>query len=273
MHTNKNLLLGYIHNVQDPAGITAFAKSIKDIPEKTFDTTIIDTSTSKTSYDIEQVLRCCNINLIKAPKIIDHLYIDRFLAYSNYINTNKYTYVIVSDVPDVYLQKDPFFDLKNNDTNGMDLFLSSENILIQDSPWNYNIIKNYYGANIADHIKNNIVINSGVIYGKSYAIKQLCSNIRQEYLKKPIPFTGIDQGILMKLIYYDQIQTCTFAPHSLGLMAAAYFYYPDKLIQNYNTNINNITIVDGNDNLYAVVHQYNRSSSLKEKVVKFYEKR
>lgn len=268
----KNVLLTYYSNIKNIDGIKVFINSIKKIKHKSFDVVIFDAS-DETNTELDNFLnKQTTVNVIKIAKEINCLFIDRFLAYKNYIEKSNYDNFILTDITDIYFQKDPFLDLEK-DTEY--LYLISENILIKDAPWNFNIIKNLYGQEIADALEHKKVINSGVIAGSKNNIINLCDAIVNEYNLINKPFIGADQGILMKIAYLDTKYDIIFktAPHIFCIIMAVFFYYPNKLIRHFGVNISNSIITDQKRNLYSIVHQYNRNKNLEKAVIDFYEKR
>jgi hypothetical protein len=79
---------------------------------------------------------------------------------------NEYEYAICTDVRDVIFQEDPFpkFIARLGDK---DAVFSSENILIQNEPWNQNVLFQIFGGEVCDQIRHLDVVNSGVMFGKT----------------------------------------------------------------------------------------------------------
>jgi hypothetical protein len=261
----KNLLIGYLYNVKSLEGIKVFIKSTYSLKNKSFDTVLLDASDDGSGEEISEFAKKNDVLIVKIKKEIDSLYIDRFLAYKEYLSQTTYQHIILSDCTDVYLQKDPFLDLE---TYHSGLVLSSENALVKDIQWNYNIIKNVYNYQIADQFLEKTVINSGIIAGDQTSLNAICDLIVSEHDKTHRCFTGSDQGILMKIIYSKQYPySYQFAPSNFSLMLAAGFGFSDKLINNHGINIDEIKITDNSNNLYSIVHQYNRNSNFNQKVI------
>jgi hypothetical protein len=266
----KNLLIGYFYNVKSFEGIKVFIKSVYTLKNKSFNTVLLDASDDGLEEEIKEFAKHYDVLVVKIKKQIDSLYIDRFQAYKEYLDqtTTTYQHIILSDCTDVYFQRDPFEDLIKLDTG---LILSSENALIKDIKWNYDIIKNVYGYEIADCFIEKPIINSGIIAGNLSSIKLICDLIVSEHSQKHKCFTGVDQGILMKIIYSKQYpERSQFAPYNFSLMLAAGFGFTNKLINNYGINIDKIKITDNSNNLYSIIHQYNRNSSFNQKVISYF---
>jgi hypothetical protein len=261
----KNLLIGYFYNVKSIEGIKVFIKSIYSLKNKSFDTVLLDASGDGSGEEITEFAKKNDVSIVKINKQIDSLYIDRFQAYKEYLSQTTYHHIILSDCTDVYLQKDPFLDLETYQSG---LVLSSENALIKDIQWNYDIIKNVYGYEIADRFIEEPIINSGIIAGDRTSLDIICSLIVSEHYKTHRCFTGSDQGILMKIIYSKQYPyNYQFAPSNFSLMLAAGFGFSDKLINSHGINIDGIKITDNLNKVYSIVHQYNRNSTFNQKVI------
>lgn len=264
----KNLLIGYFYNVKSPEGIKVFIKSVHFLKNKSFSAVLLDASDDGSGEEIKEFAKNYDVSIVKIKKKIDSLYIDRFQAYKEYLSQTTYQNIILSDCTDVYLQKDPFLDLETYQSG---LILSSENVLIKDIRWNYDIIKNVYNYQIADQFLENTVINSGIIAGDKTSLDIICSLIVSEHDKAHRCFTGSDQGILMKIIYSKQYPyNYQFAPSNFSLMLAAGFGFSDKLIHNHGINVNGIKITNNLNMVYSIIHQYNRNSNLNQKVISYF---
>jgi hypothetical protein len=261
----KNLLIGYFYNVKSLEGIKVFIKSSYSLKNKSFDTVLLDASDDGSGEEIKEFAKKYDTSIVKIKKQIDSLYIDRFQAYKEYLSQTTYHHIILSDCTDVYLQKDPFLDLETYQSG---LVLSSENALIKDIQWNYDIIKNVYGYEIANRFIEEPIINSGIIAGDQTSLDIVCGLIISEHNKRHRCFTGLDQGILMKIIYSKQYPySYQFAPNNFSLMLAAGFGFSDKLINSHGINIDKIKITDNLNRVYSIVHQYNRNSTFNQKVI------
>jgi hypothetical protein len=266
----KNLLIGYFYNVKSLEGIKVFIKSSYSLKNKSFDTVLLDASDDGSGEEIKEFAKDYDVSIVKIKKQIDSLYIDRFQAYKEYLSQTTYHHIILSDCTDVYLQKDPFLDLETYQSG---LVLSSENALIKDIQWNYDIIKNVYGYEIADRFIEEPIINSGIIAGDKTSLDIICSLLVSEHDKTHRCFTGSDQGILMKIIYskqYPYPYNYQFAPSNFSLMLAAGFGFSDKLINSHGINIDGIKITDNLNKVYSIIHQYNRKESFNNKVIQYF---
>jgi hypothetical protein len=264
----NNVLLSYFCNTKNTQGIRVFVNSIQKLLDKSFDLVLFDAS-DDLDEDLYEFIKSIDIKVLRHKRQIDCLFVDRFLAYNNFIYECDYNYVMMTDLTDIYFQRDPFLDLDKS----IGLYLCSENILVKDAPWNFEIVKNLYGYDSAVKILDEIVINSGTIAGSKQDVANLCDNIISYYANKP-PFIGSDQGVLMKIIYDSSCKIqYKFAPHYFCLVMSPFFNYPDKLILKNGINFKcGTNIEDNNGKKYAIVHQYNRNFEWNERILNKYGK-
>ena len=267
---NKNLILGYFYNVSSFEGIKVFIKSANDIKDKDFDVVLLDASNNDHDNALYKFAEENNTTVKKINKELKSLYVDRFLAYKNYFLKTDYESVILCDCTDIYFQSNPFLEINNSK-----LVLSSENILIKDAEWNYDIIKNVYGSQLADTFLEKPVINSGIIVGQKSQLEKICDLIINEHLiYHNRCFTGVDQGLLMKVIHSNQESIdYQYAPLNFSLMIAVGLGFSTKLIEKKGINIEGIKITDNKGSIYSIIHQYNRKKDLNDMVVSYYESR
>ena len=174
---NKNLILGYFYNVSSFEGIKIFIKSANNIKDRDFDVVLLDASDNNHDNALYKFAEENNTTVKKINKKLKSLYVDRFLAYKNYFLKTDYESVMLCDCTDIYFQSNPFLEINNSK-----LVLSSENILIKDAEWNYDIIKNVYGSQLADTFLEKPVINSGIIVGQKSQLEKICDLIVNEHL-------------------------------------------------------------------------------------------
>jgi hypothetical protein len=266
----KNLILGYFYNVSSFEGIKVFIKSASDIKDRDFDVVLLDASDNNHDNTLHKFAKENNAIVKKINKELKSLYVDRFLAYKNYFLKTDYESIILCDCTDIYFQSNPFLEINN-----LKLVLSSENILIKDAEWNYNIIKNVYGSHLADKFLEKPVINSGIIAGVGSELEKICNLIVNEYLIYPDRcFTGVDQGLLMKVIHSNQESIdYQYAPLNFSLMMAVGLGFSNNLIERKGINIEGIRITDNEGVVYSIIHQYNRKKDLNDRVISYYESR
>ena len=235
-HENKNVLLGYIHNISDFEKIAPFVKSALIYAPYSYDIAIIvsDNASSFPEYLSDQ-LSSFGVKVIRDEKTENNMFIDRFKKYRNFLMNSNYEKCLHVDVTDSYFQSNPFSYI-----NG-DLCLTSEGISIGNETWNSNMIKGYYGSEVFEKIKNEYVICGGVVGGGVSNFIMLCDKIIEEYGRLGLDiYSGIDQIILQKLIYLDNVldKLTILAPGDNFCVHLHVFKHYPHLI-NYKINIQN----------------------------------
>jgi hypothetical protein len=217
-----------------------------------------------------------NGNLTHSPKFMVH--VERFLHIYNYIrlNSEKFRYVITTDVRDVVFQKNPsdWIDQSIGDKN---LVFSSESILYKDEPWGNQNLMETYGPFIHDIFKNNEIFNVGVLAGHSDAIRDLCLNIFVSSVHAPIPIC--DQSTFNFLISQKPYtETSLYARSEYGWASqlgttvdpSKIEQFAPLLLEPSPTMNDNGEVVTSTGKVFTIAHQYDRIDSWKEIIEKKY---
>lgn len=271
---NKNLLLGLIYNLA-PKDIYAFMKTAVIYGTDSFDTTLIDIS-EEIDPEVERELTAFNINLVKMPPTGDKSeFTERYRYFKEYLSTVDYENVILTDVLDVYLQDNPFkfYD----DVPEDHVIFASEGITIGDSDWNRGTLGHIYSKDIIDNISPYEVLCCGVIGGKIPAVVDLIEKYLEEHSKVGQnlgrSIRGEDQPIIQKLLYNDQtIKRHAFrsdTPYAVHLHPIV--HQPDKCRFTKDVKIDHNAVRTQENELFAIVHQYNRDGNLYNTVVNHYK--
>jgi hypothetical protein len=215
-------------------------------------------------------------NLTHSPKFMVH--VERFLHIYNYIrlNSEKFRYVITTDVKDVVFQKNPsdWIDQSIGDKN---LIFSSESILYKDEPWGNQNLMETYGPFVHDIFKNNEIFNVGVLAGHSDAIRDLCLNIFVSSVHAPIPIC--DQSTFNFLISQKPYTETSLYARSeygwagqLGTTAdpSKIEQFAPFLLEPSPTMNENGEVVTSTGKVFTIAHQYDRIDSWKEIIEKKY---
>ena len=125
------------------------------------------------------------------------VHVERFIHIYNYLLTNNFRYVITTDVKDVIFQRNPIEFLESN-VIFKDLVFSSESIQYKNEPWGDRNLLETFGEMIYNTHKDNEIYNVGVLAGTGEAMRDLCLNIFQLCLNRPIPI--VDQSTFNLLI-------------------------------------------------------------------------
>ena len=92
----------------------------------------------------------------------------RFIHYWNFLKDLKYEYryLIATDVKDVIFQRNPVEFLERT-LHDKVLNVSSESLKYKDEPWGVNNMTQSFGTFFYEHLKDRIIINCGVLAGRS----------------------------------------------------------------------------------------------------------
>ena len=151
-------------------------------------------------------------------------------------------------------QKNPFEYVND------ELIISSEEVKIYNQSWNSKTIRSIYGDFIYDAIKNNDVLCSGIIGGPSNKFISFCDSIIKESRKYSfLNFYGMDQPIIQKLIYFDK---CDIKILNHETAFCINLYVINEFTGNYKNVIISNNKVLNKENLFSIVHQYNKMSEL-----------
>ena len=138
-----------------------------------------------------------------------HIQSYRYILFNQFLKErrNKYENVMLSDIRDVFFQKDPFSFIKEK---GLYLAIEEKSRRIADCEVNNFWIKSAYGESILNEIKMNYVSCSGTTLGDSESIIEYTETISSEILTLKNQIKGIDQGIHNYLIYKNKLKNTHF---------------------------------------------------------------
>lgn len=252
MVTMSNLIIGMaVNKVANIESVEIFCKSLRLHYDG--DVCLITDNNDQTFVDY---LKSFNINVIyvKDKVTIEALMYKRWLLPHTVI-TKQYpdtTNIILSDVRDIIYQADPFPHL-----SGKELDLSAETKRIQECPrWNCMWIRDMYGEDTLQRVKNNWILCGGLMAGKRDGILKLCELMLEEYKRLKHIFT--DQGSLN--VFYAEGKLPEATIHHTG----------DALVATIGHALG-VTYIDkdgyliGNEGIKpAIIHQYDRHPNLQD---------
>lgn len=259
-----NLIVSYIKNMT-LGGAYPFIKSVCYFAQYNYDITIIDAS-PEPNQDVIKELESFGCNIVYRKPTYNNLFLDRLDAFREYFKSTNYKKVLHLDFQDIFLQGNPFDIIK--DTPEGSLVMTSEGIPIENQSWNSQVVKICYGQQMHDAIGAYEVINCGVIGGDPEAFCEMVDIVEKEYETLPPgvqAIYGVDQAIMLKLIYGDQ----KIRPHvlrednPLAIHLHTYFNDPKEFNRFKNISIiNNNIVKNSNYELFKIVHQFNRSPEM-----------
>lgn len=174
--------------------------------------------------------------------------------------------VLLTDTLDVIFQADPFKWYKENKNNKV--LLTSEGIVHGHEPWNMTgIIKAFQP--IAEEIKNNDVLNSGIIMGEVGYVKDILLSIYTLTINvKPEHTEGIDQPALNTAMLSNtlkEITQITTTSENFAVNCAVAGPTPQfeswGFKNNYKYDLPSFEsnlVINKDKKPYCIVHQYNR---------------
>lgn len=173
-------------------------------------------------------------------------------------NSNRYDRVIMSDIRDIALYSDPFEQLLVNATDptiGVQVY--TEIYKYKTEVHNQRWIRACYGESYLKKIENESVTCCGVIAGTTKALLDYLHAFLDEYkVKAGCHHVGADTAVHVKIIH-DVLTNVQIVNSEHSLIR----HNPPSAIE-----IDSISggILNADDRLYALVHQYDRHKSLSE---------
>lgn len=238
------------------------------------------------SITVEQLIQN-GVKVIAFGREGDNFYCDsslpiqteRFFHFWNFLKDNwqNYRYVITTDMKDVVFQTNPSDYLTRK--LHTKLLFATECLKYQDEPWGRENLQQAFGQYFYECFRENTIYNVGVIAGDAEYMKDLCLNIFQMSVNRPIPiveqaafnaliqtqpykdvggFKNMDRGWCANLgTVMDPRKIDQFRPFLLE---------PEPHIWNDATDPekkNELYLATVHDDVICVVHQYDRVPFLK----------
>lgn len=237
---------------------------------------------SNISDETRQWLIDNQFELVELPKLQIPVHVLRFVSIYDYLrkNTEKYRYVVTTDVKDVYFQKNPFEYMEKNKIGQgpFKIVASSESIRYKDESWGNENLLQTYGPYIHELFKNNEIYNVGVLGGTVEYIRDLTFNIFSNAINRPISI--VDQAVFNVLIQTYPYKDCILFNNQLSGWAVQLgttadsnkisqfrpFLTEKEPIFDYETNL----VKTAENQVFYIVHQYDRVSKWKEIIEKKY---
>lgn len=179
----------------------------------------------------------------------------------------EYEYVVTTDVKDVYFQSNPFMKLK-----GHKLVVASEGLKYKDEPWGNENLFQTYGPYVYELNKHNEIFNVGTFGGTSEFVKDMVFNIFTNAINRPVAIC--DQAVFNVLIQTQPFKDVIKQTYDWACEAGT-VVDPNK-IHMFRPNLmcDEPTFEHGlvkyKENIFPIVHQYDRVPEWKEFVRKKY---
>ncbi len=192
----------------------------------------------------------------------------------------QYRNIITTDVKDVVFQTNPSLFLERVIQNGKKINVACESIRYKDENWGDNNLLKSFGPLIHEHNRENLIYNAGTISGDFDTMIDVFLNI---YLlcNGSNPFTegggGPDQAALNILLQLEPYKSITnFAMSEDGYAAQLgttgpqiQGKYGDKVVEKTPILVDNM-VCTSNQQVFSLVHQYDRVPAWKELIEKKY---
>jgi hypothetical protein len=178
----------------------------------------------------------------------------RFVLYRQFLleNPGKYKNIMLTDVRDVIFQKDPFKELSEGKIN---FFLEDPIQTFRYSELNYQWCSAANGTELTDRIIDNIVSCAGFTIGEINPIMEYLQHIQKKLeFRDELPW-AFDQGIHNGYVYDVKPAEMQVFTNDDPFVVTLGAYQPYKLNEKNE-------VVNSKDEVYAVVHQYDRSGKL-----------
>lgn len=183
-----------------------------------------------------------------------HIYNFRHFLYYDYLlkNSQKFKNVLLTDVKDVFFQKNPFgFNIENK------LYVAVENtaISIENCECTSKWIRRGYGEVMLETMKTNEVICAGTILAPEPQIRSYLHRLIQEFFAVKNVYNCADQAMHNVLVHSDK----------LGPTQKCYnFNGPILTVGTEQTYILNKQgeLVNKDGGIVSIVHQYDRHQEL-----------
>lgn len=208
------------------------------------------------------------------------VHVERFFHIWDVLNklNDKPRYVITTDVKDVVFQRNPSEAIEEYLAfqSKYSMIASSESMLYKDEPWGNENLLQTFGPYFHEYYKNNEIFNVGVLAGDYAQIKDLCLNIFQMAINRPIPI--VDQAVYNFLLWQKPWSDTTLKLQSESGWAAQLgtTMDPNKL-SSFKPFLTEPSPYMLNDKLYtkggieyAIVHQWDRVPALYDMIERKY---
>ncbi|CAF3618882.1 unnamed protein product [Rotaria socialis] len=205
--------------------------------------------------------------------VMKSIHSQRWTIFSSYLQTlqkegKAFDNVFICDVSDTIFQANVFKHM-NKMGDGLYVFLEDIHFRISKSNINANWIRVCYGEQMLQQIGNKSISCSGTVLGSWPAITTYLSTMTAQFLnlsRACLKMTGNDQGVHNFIIHNGLIPDTTIylIPHETGFVATAGL--PKWLKRNKFGHI-----LNSRSEIYAVVHQINRSPQLLAQFDRIYQ--
>lgn len=184
----------------------------------------------------------------------------RFLYYRDFLKENAQNYdkVLITDVRDVLFQTNPFL---GDWGDSLHCFLEDSKHSIASNEWNSRWIKSIGGDLLLNQIGSCPISCAGVTYGSSKVMLEYFEKMC-EYLIDTLDKFDLDQGIHNKMIWQNELSSVQLGECNKSAVLTVGLVEDNSL--RYNSEG---LLINEDDSLIAIVHQYDRKKEVQEKLL------
>lgn len=269
---DKNLIIGGFTNY----GINElkpWVLSAKEVSSDNTDVVLVYGKTSQETLDWLKSQKVICVPMIEVPSVPIHVL--RFLSIYEFLHqNNSYQYVVTTDVKDVYFQSDPFPRVQYaKESMGCNLTVASEGLKYKDEPWSNQNLYQAYGSYVYDKFKDKEIFNVGTFGGISEYVKDMVFHIFINGINRQISI--VDQAVFNVTIYTQPFMDTCYATYNWAAELGTTMD-PSK-IEKFRSNllcsepVFELGKLKYNEQIFPIVHQYDRVPMLKKFVQEKYE--
>ncbi|MFX1295164.1 MAG: hypothetical protein ACFFD2_09980 [Promethearchaeota archaeon] len=196
-----------------------------------------------------------NISLPEPLKNELSIWWTRWIMYYLFLSNlkNRYTKILLTDVRDVIFQRNPF-DFESD--KELCFFLEDSRMKIDTCHWNSMWIRDLFGEEILAEIGHNYISCAGTIIGTPSKLLNYLRKFMEILSKIDISKLG-PQGVHNYLIYTNKIDNYQFFENENGPILTLHH----KKFETIRFNKRGL-IINDNENVVNIIHQYDRHPSL-----------
>jgi len=202
------------------------------------------------------------------------IHVERFFHIWHTLNMidEPIRYVVTTDMKDVVFQANPIFVMRHIldlDDHNLGIVAAGECLKYKDEAWGRDNFERCFGPFFYETFKENEIYNVGTIAGRFQNVKDLCLQIFQMSLNRPIPI--VDQAVFNFLLYNEPYKSTTlFTKPEDGWSTQAGTTADPRKIEEFRINhlhpncepiLNEFGIVfpgEDDDCPITIVHQWDR---------------
>jgi len=196
----------------------------------------------------------------------------------DFIKSSSYEYFLITDVFDVLFQQDPF---KKLDFDAYDVFAGQEGVLVNEEPWNFDNIKKLFPDKIGSCVGHPVVC-SGIIAGKKEALIPVYEKMFDMCQNESTDEHAIkDQAAFIVMISNNLIPNLKLFSLNDAWAVHCAVAGPTNLFEGWgfknkllSSGLSLPKLISGQiksgDELFDIVHQFNRIPDWESELIKDY---